>query len=113
MKDEEIGLLTILSSQAPAEIPHWFNAALPTDVPKLPYWGDEVASDEEKKILRQWTQDRSWDLEGRLRDFQKRFECASILREQHELANAEHRFFEWRMYYGFEMLKRIMNRRKS
>ena len=105
-KDEEIQAILFLAGNAPNEIPGWFTATLPMDVPALPDYRNEVATDEEKEIMRQWVLDGCFDLEGRLRDFQNRFESAVRLKEEHKINCERHRYFAWRWYFAHEMLRR-------
>lgn len=109
MKNDDLAfaMLVYLTGTAPDEIPVWFKAkGLPEAPPSVPNYRDYYEGDQAHELCRSWIEDPICDLPEPLNRFQRDYQTAMNAREAHKERERENRYFEWRVYYGSQVLKR-------
>jgi len=125
----QIDLLAYFMAHAPTEIPEWFETESEAKIPMDPRHTQdfETLHADIKRLCLNWADDPSYDLdsidsdtvkelsqraqmtpadtEDTLKSFQRAYESFNTQKKNAETSSASNRFFQWRLYYGKQMLE--------
>lgn len=100
----------LFASNAPQNVPLWFQHTAPIlrKLPKPKIWSDYSDKDPFKEDMRKWhTEERFVDLPEEVAFYQKEWEAYEKSENHWNFLNHQERFFQWRLFYADEMLRKL------
>jgi hypothetical protein len=91
-------------AHAPTDIPDWFVHNPVGIQPIFPSWTN--LHDEDRKTVKGWISDGIFDLPDHLKWFEEKYNKVLQLKRQYDYENTIERYFQWRIYYAEQLLKR-------
>jgi hypothetical protein len=103
----EVTRLEFFASQAPEEIPNWFNHEPPARTHKNCEDDINKLCDVHQKEVRDWQRDPCFDLSEELHWLQVKIEKYWDDESEWKDKNIQERYFQWRIFYATQMCLKL------